>query len=296
MEKSLDSRIRSLLIAIGAVALVILGVWFLFRGSGRKPTAVLPKKVPVVQKETRTNSFDTDGDGLLDWEEALWGTDPNNPDADGDGTSDGAEVAAHRNPKKAGPNDSLDTPLMIIEQEEKPFVRRRIPAPAPQIQTNTPLLPVSPEQNTETSENPLHVFGNALGALIEMAAADATAELAFWNSAAGNKKMTPELLQGFAKLAGKYEKLASDIAAVAPPEKAGAVHASLTDAYRNYAKAVRMISETPVGSYMSGPAITAYSNATLALGHAVVAVSDLFYRERIGFGKNESGNVFSFPR
>ena len=35
---------------------------------------------------------DTDGDGLKDWEENLWGTDPNNPDTDGDGISDGDEA------------------------------------------------------------------------------------------------------------------------------------------------------------------------------------------------------------
>lgn len=34
---------------------------------------------------------DTDGDGLQDWEEALWKTDPQNPDSDGDGILDGEE-------------------------------------------------------------------------------------------------------------------------------------------------------------------------------------------------------------
>lgn len=35
---------------------------------------------------------DTDGDGLKDWEEKLWGTDLKKPDTDGDGTNDGAEI------------------------------------------------------------------------------------------------------------------------------------------------------------------------------------------------------------
>jgi len=35
---------------------------------------------------------DTDGDGLKDWEENLWGTDPNNPDTDGDGIGDADEA------------------------------------------------------------------------------------------------------------------------------------------------------------------------------------------------------------
>lgn len=35
---------------------------------------------------------DTDGDGLRDWEETLWGLDPNNPDTDGDGETDGEKI------------------------------------------------------------------------------------------------------------------------------------------------------------------------------------------------------------
>ncbi len=57
----------------------------------------------TLQKKLRNN--DRDKDGLLDWEEALWNTDPNNPDTDNDGTTDGDEVDLNRNPLKKGPND-----------------------------------------------------------------------------------------------------------------------------------------------------------------------------------------------
>ena len=50
---------------------------------------------------------DSDSDGLKDWEEELWGTDPQNPDTDSDGTTDGEEINANRDPKKAGPDDAL---------------------------------------------------------------------------------------------------------------------------------------------------------------------------------------------
>ncbi|MGB6223695.1 Ig-like domain-containing protein [Haloferula sp.] len=41
---------------------------------------------------------DSDGDGLPDFAEEVYGTDPNNPDSDGDGISDGAEVEQGTNP------------------------------------------------------------------------------------------------------------------------------------------------------------------------------------------------------
>lgn len=53
---------------------------------------------------------DSDNDGLKDWEEILWKTDPNRPDTDGDGTPDAEEVKLGRDPISAGPNDKLKKP------------------------------------------------------------------------------------------------------------------------------------------------------------------------------------------
>lgn len=53
---------------------------------------------------------DDDNDGLKNWEEALWGTDPKNPDTDGDSTPDREEIKQNRDPTKPGPDDRA-TPL-----------------------------------------------------------------------------------------------------------------------------------------------------------------------------------------
>ncbi len=50
---------------------------------------------------------DSDGDGLRDWEEELWRTNPELADTDGDGTADGVEVKKGRNPVVAGPSDII---------------------------------------------------------------------------------------------------------------------------------------------------------------------------------------------
>jgi len=62
---------------------------------------------PVIAEEI---AKDSDGDGLKDWEEALWKTDPNNPDTDGDGTPDGQEIKEGRDPLVPGPDDRLKAP------------------------------------------------------------------------------------------------------------------------------------------------------------------------------------------
>ncbi|MBU4284869.1 thrombospondin type 3 repeat-containing protein [Patescibacteria group bacterium] len=58
-------------------------------------------------KETiiESESKDTDNDGLKDWEENLYKTDPLNPDTDADGYLDGEEINSGHNPLVKGPND-----------------------------------------------------------------------------------------------------------------------------------------------------------------------------------------------
>lgn len=67
-------------------------------------------------KDTAVNS-DSDGDGLMNWEETLWDTDPNNPDTDGDGTDDLTEIRSSRNPNVAGPDDEDISPEERILEE-----------------------------------------------------------------------------------------------------------------------------------------------------------------------------------
>ena len=93
---------------VGAAVAVVLGGWLVLYSVERFG---LPAPQEVSQKETEsvraydTVSRDGDNDGLKDWEEVIWGTDPKTPDTDGDGTIDGQEVQEGRDPLKAGPND-----------------------------------------------------------------------------------------------------------------------------------------------------------------------------------------------
>lgn len=72
-----------------------------------KKTQTITEKNLSIKVNTDSKNKDTDGDGLTDWEEALWKTDSKNKDTDGDETEDGQEIAQNRNPLIAGPNDKL---------------------------------------------------------------------------------------------------------------------------------------------------------------------------------------------
>jgi len=62
---------------------------------------------------------DSDNDGLMDWQETTWQTNPCQPDTDRDGYLDGEEVASGYNPTIAAPNDELS--------DRDPTVPRSIP-------------------------------------------------------------------------------------------------------------------------------------------------------------------------
>lgn len=70
-----------------------------FEGAGPTATATQETVLPSPPMPTETPAeptmppaIDTDNDGLSDDDEAMYGTDPNNPDSDGDGLEDGYEV------------------------------------------------------------------------------------------------------------------------------------------------------------------------------------------------------------
>lgn len=79
-------------------------------------------QLSISQLAESQNMLDSDHDGLPDWEEAIYGTDPHNPDTDGDGYLDGEEVLSGHDPLKKGPDDLIRTkvrPLTKKAQDEK---------------------------------------------------------------------------------------------------------------------------------------------------------------------------------
>lgn len=107
-----------------AVAIILIAVFFAYWW---KPSTINYKNTAPVQlyaSSTIMNNVDSDNDGLPDWLENLYGTDPHKADTDGDGTSDGDEVKINRDPLKANtapaeqvPNDFI--PKTLIENDQK---------------------------------------------------------------------------------------------------------------------------------------------------------------------------------
>lgn len=75
-------------------------------------------KITAENPDSSKQGFsDSDSDGLLDWEEVLWGSDIKNPDSDSDGAIDGDEVRNGRNPTVKGPGDELSENQKKLQQD-----------------------------------------------------------------------------------------------------------------------------------------------------------------------------------
>ncbi|KKT21354.1 MAG: Thrombospondin type 3 repeat superfamily protein [Parcubacteria group bacterium GW2011_GWB1_43_8] len=102
--------------------LLIFAGWFYFSGYKNKQAEYVAEEekssLAVVLEQTSQLDADTDGDGLKDWEELLWKTDPNKADTDGDGTNDNEEITLNRNPLKAGPDDKISDKEDLVAQEK----------------------------------------------------------------------------------------------------------------------------------------------------------------------------------
>lgn len=107
---------RKFIYTVILILLVTAGSFWLFKNKKTEIKPPFQKGESFISGLFQKNQDDSDNDGLQDWEEILWKTDPNNPDTDGDGTPDGEEIKQSRNPLKAGPDDKLKD-VKIFSQE-----------------------------------------------------------------------------------------------------------------------------------------------------------------------------------
>lgn len=101
MESILPSK---KILGLAGVLIAILVVIFVIDSISQKNN---PRNALVAQLSAE-QKIDSDNDGLQDWEEHLWGTDPYDPDTDGDGTRDGDEVTNNRHPRVAVDDEIFD--------------------------------------------------------------------------------------------------------------------------------------------------------------------------------------------
>jgi hypothetical protein len=150
-------------IIIGTV--VVFGLtatgFALFSGDDPKQGA---DKLTSQQKE------DTDMDGLANWRERLWRTNPDNPDTDDDGTDDGAEVENNRSPTEAGPDDKLASSTLQVNQSQDQNVTKNLTSTA--LPRAAVLAYARQEEGQNISEGDIERIGSAMAENTDVAQVD----------------------------------------------------------------------------------------------------------------------------
>ena len=99
-------------VVLGAILLISGGVFY-FKHYGN-PFNKIAEYKSAQSKDLKLEELavkDTDTDGVPDWEEALWGTDPKNPDTKGDGLGDKKYIDGRRSALSQGGGSMEDKKL-----------------------------------------------------------------------------------------------------------------------------------------------------------------------------------------
>lgn len=232
---------------------------------------------------------DTDNDGLKDWEEVLWGTDPNNPDSDSDGMNDGDEVGNDRNPTIAGPNDNLPEGFIPLVAQSKPL-DQKTPETTQEVSQKEENIP----QQSDVSDNAdLRTYGNMLGRVFGDLTAQNDEEKALFSDIIGEDPKNPERIHGLPEIAQKYDNFVQILEDMEVPEEARGEHQNIVEGFKEHANAVRALYAARSGVVLSATAFIPYTDKVLASNKTLIDLAQFFKREEVIFSPDEAGFFFT---
>ena len=278
----------------------------------------------ILAEASRT---DTDGDGLKDWEETLWKTNPNKADTDGDGTSDGEEVRLGRNPLialKKGQDDTLaaNSQLNQATNSAQPdenltetdkfgrelfykymaakkagnldqtkliqdFVDEQSLNTAAKQYKETDFIVIPPQNTTDTT---LRDYGNALGrALASHPAKGVPNEFQTITNAVKSKSAAQ--LRDLDPVITGYQGILQDFLRIAVPRSMVSAHIALLNSVEMVLEDVRGFKKTfsdPIIGLMS---INKYPGDIESLKTAIQNMRDAFETQGIVFEQAEYGYI-----
>ncbi len=276
---------------------------------------------------SQVSASDQDNDGLKDWEEALWKTDPRKEDTDGDGTSDGNEVQAGRNPVVKGPKDTLSTNIELnkatnqqIPEEnltqtdklgrellakylaakkngtldQEALIQDFVDEQENNIQQKTykerDILVISA---ANTTENSLREYGNALGRVLASYPAQKGAKTEFEILQGAIQAGSAAQLEAINPFIASYEGIVRDMLKVrVPPDMAGD-HLILVNSLQRILEDIQGFKKTFTDPVVSLISLNRYPSDVQLLVEAFENISITFDQKGIVFEQSEYGYLIT---
>lgn len=305
---------------IGGAVLISAGLLFFAVKSAGEQNYVSEDLGVSAKVRSILNQIDTDGDGLKDWEESLWGTSPANPDTDRDGTTDGEEVAQNRDPLTPGPDDFLEnkksevfisnenlTPtdefarefltLYLekkgdgeVSQEDRGEIINRLISEAPEATFKT-YSAGNISVSLDGSESALKTYGNAVGKLFKESSLPANAYEPLQILA---QSLQAEDLKGLNKLKAwgeDAEKVLGNLLVLKVPQTLAGTHLKLINGVSSLSADFKVMANA-FGDPLSAIVHTrAYFDSVKMIEESVKEIASYFQKNNITFQQGEDGSL-----
>ena len=312
-----------------ALAIIGVGIYLKFSSQAQQESRLLTQDVGFSTSTLTNAEFadrDSDGDGLPDWEERLYGSDPLKKDTDGDATSDGAEVRQGRDPVKANtakPGQPLSDMLPRLQDPhfatsstdilgiKKEFFAKYLATQSKDIRTTTYrglLGTFDPKKyhpqvefvglnvSSENSNDALRAYGNEFGVLIKKYTVrshrteeEILNDVLERNAATSSKRAALQELQ---LPAITYKNFASDLRALKVPSTLAKPHLLIINGYAGMSQGLldmQMLYDNPI---VAAGGYEGYSAKRFDVTNGYVRIIQIFAEKGVKFDKDEPGAPF----
>jgi hypothetical protein len=314
-----------------ALCIVVIAVlcasWILKQdaATARIKTAGAPEqKTKDAVVRTHFEEQDSDGDTVPDWEEVLWGTNPNNPDTAGTGAGDAHDIAQKQQELASStaalsatldPRTSADwNSISYTDQVSRLFVSnyltlkesgapissdvlRQIPTKLPAYGNTHPAVSVYTLSDIRVSassnQTTLHTYGNAVGSILSVPTGATSAnELLVLKSFIQDEDPTVFETQ-ISILLTQYDRVISKLLTLSVPQSLADKHLELVNALSAVESDLLKLRDGQNDPLLALSAITTYTKNTARRGAAFQAIRDALSAAGVTFSASEPGYLLT---
>lgn len=315
MEDSKRPFYKSPVLYSSIFAFIVCSLGYYFISYKPNHDAKLGKNKAAVAVITETsNDTDSDHDGLPDWKEVVYGSDPNKKDTDGDGILDGAEVSTGHDPTKVGPNDllhnlslgssSTSTPDDPEKTFAREFISKEIENTGSAIVTNMirgfDSSQIKPRYGlrdlnviSDNSPEQMRKYANDFGIILNKYQANKTEDEALIISKAIKSKRESDI-QKIELPAIEYRNSAEELRKLPVPSNLAEHHLNIVSGYDTISRSLfateKLLSNPVEGS--AGWQMYLSQRVTVMRGYA--GAINVLHNKGIIFDRNEPGYYFAW--
>lgn len=307
-----------------ALAIFVLIVGGAFWATKTKSRVSYQNEEIVAAAQSEKLNKDSDGDGLKDWEEALWHTNQNNPDTNGDGINDFDEIRMGINPIGTSTTDMLSTTTLATKvnpsiesdlTDTDRFSRELFAKYVGEKQNGTYAATsdytsffldylnnnekgdVTLYQNSDfkivaETKDSLRVYGNTLGIIVaENAKKFPGNELTIFDDAVATNDS--KKLDELAGPISRYKSIRDDMLAMEVPEGILPIHAKIVNLFNIMITGIENMKLIISDPMKATSGVSLYPNASGYLVTAITELHNYFIDKGVIFNKDESGYDFT---